>query len=260
MDDSQAILPAAASTVPPAVLRSPRLPLPRWAAGLEAILVCGIPTQVAIAVVLVFAANVPFIDQNGQFSLEFFSTLSLLDTAVVALLIRAFLWLSGEEPSSIFIGRRPVRGEFLRGLALVPVVLVAVVAIVYAVRTVAPWTHTVDRNPLMAFLGSPLDAGVFMFVAILAGGVREELQRAFILHRFEQRLGGVRVGLALFSVTFGVLHLEQGADVAVAIGLLGLLWGVLYVKRRSVVLPMVNHAGFNALQVLQAAVVRAFGG
>ena len=99
-----------------------------------------------------------------------------------------------------------------------------------------------------------------MFVAILAGGVREELQRAFILRRFEQRLGGIRVGLALFSVTFGVLHWEQGVDVAVAIGLLGLFWGVLYVKRRSVVLPMVNHASFNALQVLQGAIVRAFGG
>ena len=66
--------------------------------------------------------------------------------------------------------------------------------------------------------------------------------------------------LAIFSATFGILHLDQGIDVAVEIGLLGLLWGVLFVKRRSVVLPMVNHASFNALQVLQGAILRAFGG
>jgi membrane protease YdiL (CAAX protease family) len=63
----------------------------------------------------------------------------------------------------------------------------------------------------------------------------------------------------IFSVTFGLLHIEQGYDVAIAIGLLGLLWGVLYVTRKSVIAPMVNHAAFNAAQVGQAVVVRMFG-
>ncbi|MEO7192828.1 MAG: CPBP family intramembrane glutamic endopeptidase [Vicinamibacterales bacterium] len=260
MDETQALLPAAVAPAAPTTLAASTTALPRWAAGLEALLVCGIPTQVVIATVLVFAANVPLLDNDGHVSLEFFSTLSLIDTAVVALLIRVFLWLSAEDPVAVFVGARPVRGELLRGLALVPVVILAVTGIVLGLRTVAPWTHTVTQNPLEAFMQTPFEAGIFMFVVMLAGGVREELQRAFILHRFEQRLGGVRVGLAVFSVTFGVLHLEQGLDVAVAVGLLGLLWGVLYVKRRSVVLPMVNHATFNALQVLQGVLLRSFGG
>jgi hypothetical protein len=33
-----------------------------------------------------------------------------------------------------------------------------------------------------------------------------------------------------------------------------------FVKRRSAVLPMVNHAGFNALQVVQGLMVRSLGG
>ena len=32
-------------------------------------------------------------------------------------------------------------------------------------------------------------------IAVLAGGVREELQRAFLLRRFEQHLGGPIVGV-----------------------------------------------------------------
>jgi membrane protease YdiL (CAAX protease family) len=95
---------------------------------------------------------------------------------------------------------------------------------------------------------------------VLAGGVREELQRAFILRRFEQRLGGIRVGLVLFTIAFGALHLNQGIDVAIAVGSLGLSWGVVYARRWSAVFPIVNHAGFNALQVFQGVVLRSFGG
>ncbi len=100
---------------------------------------------------------------------------------------------------------------------------------------------------------------MFLVVVVLGAGIKEELQRAFILHRFEHYLGGRRVGLAVFSGWFGILHFEQGLDVAASIGLLGLFWGVLYLKRRSAVMSMVNHASFNAAQVVQVMLARALG-
>jgi membrane protease YdiL (CAAX protease family) len=226
----------------------------------EAIPICGVPTQLVVFAVLALASGQPILAGDG-ISIQFFATVSLLDTAVVALLIRLFLALSGESSRSVFLGRRPVLGEIWRGLALLPVVMFAVTAVVLSVRTMAPWTHTVKNNPFEAFMQTPLDAAIFIIVVVLAGGVREELQRAFILHRFEQRLGGIRVGLAVFSVTFGALHLvDQGVDVAIAVGLLGLFWGVMYMRRRSAILAMTNHAAFDAAQVAQALLVRAFGG
>jgi membrane protease YdiL (CAAX protease family) len=196
---------------------------------------------------------------GDQLSIEFFATVSLLDTALVALLIRLFLALSGENSTEVFVGPRPIRGEILRGLALLPVVFVAVTAIVLVLRTVAPWTHTVTTSPLEAMMSTPGDTAIFLVVVILAGGVREELQRAFILHRFRQRLGGVRVGLAVFTVTFGALHVDQGIDVAIAVGALGLLWGIIYIRRGSAIAPMVNHASFDVAQVLQSVIARSLG-
>lgn len=231
----------------------------RSAALLQVLAICGMPTQIVIALVLNAGFGMPIFTDAG-YSLEFMATLSLLDTAAILLLIRLFLWQSDEPPVPLFIGPRPAGGEALRGLALVPVVYVGVAALVLLLRAVAPWMHTVEHNPLETFLGSTTDAGVFLVVVVIAGGVREEIQRAFILHRFEQRLGGVKVGLALFSVAFGALHAYQGLDVAITIGILGLIWGVLFVTRRSAVLPMVNHAGFNALQVVQGFVARSLGG
>ncbi|HWB29005.1 MAG TPA: CPBP family intramembrane glutamic endopeptidase, partial [Vicinamibacterales bacterium] len=254
VSDTPSALPMPAQ--PPADA-APGLPT-RWMAGLQAAIVCGIPTQLAISAVLALVLRVPVFDR-GTISFQFFVILSLADTAAIALLIRAFLWMSGERPADVFVGPRPVRGEVLRGLALVPVVFLAVTGIVLGLRALVPSMHTVETNPFEAFLQSPTDAATFVFVVVLAGGVREELQRAFILHRFAQRLGGARVGLAIFSLTFGALHLDQGADVAVAIGLLGLLWGILYIQRRSAILPMVNHGAFNAVQVLQGVIAKSLG-
>ena len=73
-----------------------------------------------------------------------------------------------------------------------------------AVLRCMPWLHDVKDNPFEDLIDSRADAGLFAIVAIVGGGIREEIQRAFILRRFEQHLGGAAVGLALFSIVFGV--------------------------------------------------------
>ena len=175
---------------------------------------------------------------------------SLLDTALIALLIRVFLMMSGETSRDVFLGVRPSWREALRGLALVPVLLVAVGGLGWGLRFIAPWTHNVAVNPYEGYMHSPIEASIFIVVVILAGGMREELQRAFILRRAEQRLGGAWIGLSLYTLIFGALHLTQGLDAAIPVALLGLSWGVLYIRRRSAVMGIVSHAGFDTAQVL----------
>jgi membrane protease YdiL (CAAX protease family) len=60
----------------------------------------------------------------------------------------------------------------------------------------------------------------------------------------------------VLSVGFGLGHIVQGWDAVVTTGALGAFWAVLYLRRRSVVAPLVSHAGFNSLEVLRVA---AFG-
>ena len=138
---------------------------------------------------------------------------------------------SSETSRAVFLGSRPSGREALRGLLLLPPVFIGVTALVYVLRLLMPWLHNVPQSPLEAYMNTPFNAAIFLFVVVIAGGVREELQRGFILHRFGQRLGGMRVGLVIFTVAFGSLHLNQGIDVAIAVGSLGLLWGLLYIRR-----------------------------
>ena len=114
-----------------------------------------------------------------------------------------------------------------------------------------------QKNPLEGLLSSRRDAWLFGFVVLVAGGVREEIQRAFLLHRFEVWLGGGRVGVIVTSAAFGAGHVLQGYDAAIVTGLLGAFWGVIYLRRRSAVAPMVSHAGFDLLQIVQFVATRS---
>jgi membrane protease YdiL (CAAX protease family) len=129
--------------------------------------------------------------------------------------------------------------------------LILGVAVLAGIQRFAPWLHTVEHNPLQDLIRTPRDAAVFAVVVVVAGGIREEIQRAFLLRRFEQWMGGAGVGVVVTSVAFGAGHLVQGADAAIATGLLGAFWSVIYLRRRSAVAPVVSHAGFNLLQLAQ---------
>lgn len=186
----------------------------------------------------------------------FVVTVSLVDTVVVLGLVVVFLLAHGERPRDIFFGSRQIPREAVIGIWLTPVALVIAGAVLLTSQRLAPWMHTVERNPLQDTLESPRDAWLFALVVIFAGGIREEIQRAFILHRFSIWLGGTAVGLVITSIAFGAGHLMQGVDAALAIGLLGLLWGIVYVRRGSAVAPAVSHSAFDLLQIAQFLVGR----
>ena len=98
----------------------------------------------------------------------------------------------------MLLGTRPVAGEVLRGFGLLPwVFLLAVVTGMVLMRW-APGLFT--PNPFATLASTRMEFVVLALVAVLAGGVREEIQRAFILHRFEQRLGGALVGVLGFGI------------------------------------------------------------
>jgi len=232
------------------ILRRPILPA--WMAALQVVMVCGIPTGVVVMMAIMLGTNMPIFEGENytEYTLEFFAIQSLLDTALIALLLRVFLMLSGETSRDVFLGVRPAGREIVRGFLLVPVMVIGVAGLSLLLRWIAPWTHTVPVNPFERFMQHPIDATVFIIVVVLAGGIREELQRGFILHRFEQKLGGWKLGLLVYTAVFGLLHLIQGVDAVIIVATLGLCWGLMYVRRRSAVAGIVSHAGFDAAQVL----------
>jgi membrane protease YdiL (CAAX protease family) len=221
----------------------------------ELVLCSSVPTQLLLQALMVAVGWRP-LAEDGGFSLSFVVTMSLADTALLIALMVVLTRAHGESLRELWLGHRRIAREALLGLALVPWVFLMVVVLLNSVRMLAPVLHNVPSNPLEGLAsGGPANAAAFGLVAIFAGGVREELQRAFMLRRFEQHLGGARVGVIVLSVAFGLGHAVQGWDAAVTTGALGAFWAVLYLRRRSSVAPLVSHAGFNSLEVLRIAMV-----
>jgi len=225
----------------------------RIAAIAEIGLCSGVPTQLAVGTAL-RVVGVPMFNPAGGLALSFVMALSLINALLVIGLMIVLTRAQGQSLASLWLGRRPVMREVRYGALLIPVVFVLVVVLLNAMRALAPGLHNVQVNPLEQLASTPGAAAMFAVVAILAGGVLEEMQRAFLLQRFEYHLGGVRVGIVVLSIGFGLGHAVQGWDAVIGTAVLGAFWAVLYVRRRSVLAPVVSHAGFNALEVLRVAV------
>jgi membrane protease YdiL (CAAX protease family) len=219
----------------------------------EMFLCSSLPTQIILQMLLVQAGWNP-LTATGGFSLPFVVAMSLADTVLLIVLMVVLTRAHGDSVSALWLGRRPILREALLGLAFVPIVFLLVVVLLNVLRLAAPWLHNVELNPLEDLArGGAMNAAAFGLVAIFAGGVREELQRAFMLRRFERHLGGGAVGVVVLSLLFGLGHLLQGWDAAIVTGALGAFWAVMYLRRRSSIAPLVSHAGFNSLEVFRVA-------
>ena len=222
---------------------------------LEVLICSGFPTQILILGTMKATGLAPA-SATGALSLRLVSILSVLDAILVIGLVLLFLRANGERIRDALVGVRPVSREMALGVLLVPVSFLLAVSVIVALNLAAPWLHNVARNPFDALLQTTRQQVILAFVVTVAGGLREEVQRAFVLRRFEQSLGGAVFGLVLWSVAFGLGHLAQGRDVAVATAALGAFWGLVYLNRRSVVAPAVAHAGFNLSEIVRHALVR----
>jgi membrane protease YdiL (CAAX protease family) len=216
----------------------------------EVLLCSDIVTQYALGGTLIALGYRPQ-RAGGALNGGYVVALSLGDAVLLIGLILLLLYAHGERPRDVFAGRRPIVAEIVFGLLLIPIAFAIAIAVMLTVQRFAPSLHNVAQNPLEGLLRSRRDAWLFALVVVVAGGVREEIQRAFLLHRFDVWLGGRVVGLVVTSVAFGAGHFSlQGVDAGIATGLLGAFWAIVYLRRRSAVAPMVSHAAFDLLQIV----------
>ncbi|HVL66333.1 MAG TPA: CPBP family intramembrane glutamic endopeptidase [Vicinamibacterales bacterium] len=234
----------------------PRIdPADRLGAFLEILITSGFPTQLLLITAL-RAAGMSLQTPEGGLNPRFVFTLSLLDAVLVIALVVLLLRAHGESAREVLLGRVRMLKEAFVGIAMIPLAFLVLVLILGLVLTYAPSLRNVPRNPLEDMLLNRTDTAIFAVVVLVAGGVREEIQRGFILHRFERYLGGGAVGVVVHSLLFGAGHLEQGYDAAIVTATLGAFWGIVYLRRRSIVAPMVSHAGFNLAQIIKYVALR----
>lgn len=220
--------------------------LDRLQALFEVLLLAGIVSSLI--------ATLPFaISASGRASLlanvRAMSVYLLLEASITFVLLFLVMRAHGETLKGLGLSWERWRFRVLLGLAIVPILffLNAIVSVIF--QTLLP-QYFLRRNPLTELIRTPQDLTLFVGTALIAGGIKEELQRAFILRRFQVYLGGAQLGLILWSAAFGLGHYVQGAQGMVAAGVYGMIFGIAYLAGRNLIIPMVAHGAYDTIALL----------
>lgn len=90
---------------------------------------------------------------------------------------------------------------------------------------------------------------ILLFMGIFKGGFLEEIWRIFVLTRFEKafKTAGLIFALIFFSVMFGLGHAYQGTSGIISTAILGLLDGLVYLRKRNAMEAVMAHAIFDLI-------------
>lgn len=173
----------------------------------------------------------------------------MLETSLTLGIILILLWTGGRRLRDLGWTRRGWWKESFAGVSVVPLLFGAVFLVGILFPIFLP-QYVSESNPLLEMIQDGTDLGLLLLSSVIVGGIKEEVQRAFILVHFRNHLGGAVPGLILWSAFFGAGHSFQGVDYAVAAGVLGLLFGLLYLWRGHLAAPIVAHALYDVVTLL----------
>jgi membrane protease YdiL (CAAX protease family) len=89
------------------------------------------------------------------------------------------------------------------------------------------------------------ERAIWVAVALTAGVCEEFLYRGWLLSLFGNALGSVWVGLVLSSIVFGAAHAYQGRNGIIGTGVLGIVFGGVFVLCGTLLPGQILHAGID---------------
>ncbi len=171
----------------------------------------------------------------------------LRDLALLALVLY-FVWSNGESFSALGWRFQGVWREVLVGLWIfIPLYLgVALIGALLQQGGLSgmdePPTYLIPRGT-----GEYLLAFIFLIVVAVT---EETIFRGYLLLRLGTLTGNPGAAVVLSAVIFSVGHGYQGTAGVVAVGLLGLIYALIYLWRGSLIAPMVLHFLQNATGII----------
>ncbi len=96
----------------------------------------------------------------------------------------------------------------------------------------------------------PLNAGLLFLISLFIGFYEELFFRGFVITRLKSFFGSAWVAVVVSSVIFGLVHGYQGWLAMSQICVVALILGGLYVRRGSLVSPIIVHTLFDFIMLL----------
>ena len=178
-----------------------------------------------------------------------FSIFILLEAGIALLILTVVLKIHRETISTLGLKWDRWKFHCALGLVVVPFLFMinALVAVVFKIYLPQ---YFVEKNPITELIHTRQQLVLIVISALIAGGIKEELQRALILTRFRSYLGGAWLGLVLWSGVFGAGHYVQGVQGVVIATIYGFVFGIIYLMSGSLIAPIIAHGAYDAIALI----------
>ncbi len=180
---------------------------------------------------------------------------SILNDLGQVSLIFYFIWRNGEPLRRLGWNPRTPPKEVLWGLVLFP-------PIMYGANVLRGVLHALGLSTaagLPSFLVVRGDANVAMAVllVIVVAIVEETIFRGYLILRFKTATGRCWPAVVLSAAVFSIGHGYEGLAGVVSVFSLGIVLGVVYLWRRSLIAPMTIHFLIDFSSIVLTALLKA---
>lgn len=163
----------------------------------------------------------------------------LRDLALVSLIL-FFIWRNGEPIRAIGWTSKNLWKDIALGIGLfIPLFFGAD----WLESILQQAGLSVPSTPLPSFLDptNRLDTVLAFALVIVVAIAEETLFRGYLILRFKAITASPAVAVLLAAFIFSLGHGYEGSAGVVTVGTMGLIWGLVYLWRQSLVAPIVMH-------------------
>jgi len=184
-------------------------------------------------------------------SIQGIALMALKNGAFVVISATLLLVLSREKYGDLGFHGRRLLGQIGLGVLFGVLIFVLDTLLISPVASALVPETASQGVDMSVFFGKLSYVPIWLAIALLKGGLTEELWRIFGLTRFEKLFGRTGLVLALIasSLAFGLGHAYQGLGAVLAEGVQGLLYAGVYLRKRSAWEPVVAHAVFDLIGI-----------
>jgi len=195
--------------------------------------------------------NTSSIDTVIDMSAQQFFLSAFIGLIITLLLITLLLRLSKERFSDIGLNREKMFGQLRTGFLFGVLVFILVLFFIEPVIGILFPNASAEGMDMSKLFNNIYFYPVWIFISIFKGGFAEELWRTFTLTRFEKLFGkkGLVFALIAASLVFGVGHLYQGFGGFISNSIEGLIYALIYLRKRSALEAISAHAVYDLIGV-----------
>jgi len=166
------------------------------------------------------------------------SVATILHDLGLTALAMYFVWTSGQPLSAMGVTRRHVGREIALGAALYVPMLFVLLCVQIVLRAFGVGSISLPEAMLPRSSSELVLATALVAVVAFA---EEVVFRGYLLLRLRELIGNTPAAVACMTLVFASGHLYEGVAGVVGVTVLGLVFALVYLWRRSLVAPIVLH-------------------